>query len=49
MKSIYNIYESTLDDVDVQMDKGANDVIIDMLFSKDIYKRRKGFFIYKMW
>lgn len=43
MKSLYNIYESILDDIDAQMNKGANDVIIDMLFSKDIYKRRQGF------
>lgn len=43
MKSIYNIYESILDDIETTMANGANDVIIDMLFSKDIYKRRKGF------
>lgn len=35
MNSIYDIYESILDDIDVQMNKGANDVIIDWLFDKD--------------
>lgn len=43
MNSIYDIYESILDDIDVQMNRGANDVIIDMIFSKDLNKRRKGF------
>ena len=36
MKSIYNIYESILDDIETTMANGANDVIIDMLFSKYI-------------
>ena len=43
MKTIYNIYESILDNVENTMANGVNDAIIDMIFSKDIYKRRKGF------
>lgn len=43
MKSIYNIYESILDDIETTMDNGTNDVIIDMIFNKDLNKRRQGF------
>ena len=43
MKSIYNIYESILDDIETTMTNGTNDVIIDMIFDKDLNKRRKGF------
>lgn len=43
MKTIYNIYESILDDIETTMANGTNDAIIDMIFNKDLNKRRKGF------
>ena len=43
MKSIYNIYESILDDIETTMNNGTNDIIIDMIFDKDINKRQQGF------
>lgn len=43
MNSIYDIYESILDDVETAMDNGTNDIIIDMIFNKDLNKRRQGF------
>ena len=43
MNSIYDIYESLLGDIEAKMDNGVNNVIVDMLFDKDINKRRKGF------
>ena len=35
--------ESLLNDIETTMNRGVNDVIIDMIFDKDINKRRKGF------
>ena len=44
MKNLKDVLvESILDDIDVQMNKGQHDILIDLLFNKDIYKRRKGF------
>jgi hypothetical protein len=43
MKSIYNIYESILGDIETAMSNGVNDVIIDMIFDKDLNKRRQCF------
>ena len=43
MKTIYNIYESILDDIETTMNNGVNNIIIDMIFNKDLNKRRKGF------
>lgn len=43
MKTIYNIYESILDNVENTMANGVNDTIIDMIFNKDLNKRRQGF------
>lgn len=37
------LYESILDDIDVQMNKGQHDVLIDLLFDKDINNRRNSF------
>lgn len=42
MNSIYNIYESILDDIETTMNNGANNIIIDMLFNKDLNKKRQG-------
>lgn len=42
MKSIYNIYESILDDIDVQMDKGFTDVS-NSIFNADNSEMRKAF------
>ena len=35
--------ESLLDDIDTTMNSGTNGIIIDMLFDKDLNKRRQGF------
>lgn len=35
--------ESLLDNIETTMDNGANDVIIDMIFDKDLNKRRQCF------
>lgn len=43
MKSIYNIYESILDDIDVQMKRGESDIILSYIFSNKINDRQKGF------
>lgn len=43
MKSLYNIYESILDDIETSMNSGVNNIIIDMIFNKDINKKRQGF------
>lgn len=43
MNNIYDIYESILDDIETTMANGANTIIIDMIFDKDINKRRQGF------
>ena len=43
MKSIYNIYESILDDIDAQMNNGESDIILSYIFSNKINDRQKGF------
>ena len=43
MKTIYNIYESILDDIETTMTNGTNAIIIDMIFDKDLNRRCKGF------
>lgn len=35
--------ESLLDDIDTTMNSGTNGIIVDMLFDKDLNKRRQGF------
>jgi hypothetical protein len=42
MRSIYNIYESILDDIDVQMDKGFSDVS-NSVFNDENSEMRKAF------
>ena len=37
------LYESLLDDIDTTMNSGTNGIIIDMLFDKDLNKRRQCF------
>ena len=44
MKNLKDILiESILDDIDTSMTNGVNDVIIDIIFDKDLNKRRQGF------
>lgn len=37
------LYESILGDIETSMNNGVNDVIIDMIFDKDLNKRRQCF------
>lgn len=44
MKNLKDILvESILDDIETTMNNGVNDAIIDMIFSKDLNKRRQCF------
>lgn len=43
MNNIYDIYESILNDIESTMNNGTNDIIIDMIFNKDLNKRRQCF------
>lgn len=42
MKSLYRIYESILDDVEITLNKGPHDFLIDLLFDKDDSTRQTG-------
>ena len=43
MKSIYNIYESILDDIDDQMNRGESDILLSFIFANNQKDRLKGF------